>query len=613
MSAENQVLDCARATRDAGFVASLRLGGTGMASPGVIRFAGRDALSFIHSQVTNQVETLDPGCGNESALLNRQGQLIDLFNLYRLPDEVGSPVLWLLAEAERVPSILAEFGNSHFSDEVTITDLAGEHIFIAVQGSHAGRVLDEVAPLEAGPWSEVDRNAVVSMQGEGVPEGSLALSNSLIGDPGLLLVLPVNALGVAPFEAKIRESACSANLIPLEEPMLSEVLEVLRIEAGVVRVGPDTQGRKRILPETGLEQERVSYTKGCYLGQEVIARVRTYGALPYGLRGLVFDAAGMEAQQALLAALPEPGEALVLDDGTKAGQWASRTFSSHLDAAVAYAYLDKSHRTPGGTLSIQIGGGLSSAEIRMLPFYSTPGAGERVAWLYDRGVREFAGGRENEALDLLTEALRLDPGFADGYEAMGVILGRTERFHEAIDIFKQLEEIAPQEPMVNTNLSLYFMKIGDKESAEEEAARALQKDMARNSGHDFDAEGLDQVLAEQQRADAERKKAMFGQVLEIDPEDPIALFGLGNALSALADWDSAAEVYGRAAAAEKNNSAVYLAHGKALEQLGRAQEASKIYREGMDVASRKGDLMPLKEMEHRVLLLSGAEIEATIG
>ena len=69
------------------------------------------------------------------------------------------------------------------------------------------------------------------------------------------------------------------------------MLELLRIEAGIVRVGPDTRGRKRILPETGLEQHTVSYTKGCYLGQEVIARVRTYGALPFGLRGLVLECA----------------------------------------------------------------------------------------------------------------------------------------------------------------------------------------------------------------------------------------------------------------------------------------------------------------------------------
>jgi tetratricopeptide (TPR) repeat protein len=160
--------------------------------------------------------------------------------------------------------------------------------------------------------------------------------------------------------------------------------------------------------------------------------------------------------------------------------------------------------------------------------------------------------------------------------------------------------------MVNTNLSLYFMKIGEKETAEAEAAKAMQKSMAKSSGRSLDGESLDAVLAEQKRSDALRKKEMFAQVLEIDPEDPVALFGLGNALSVLGEWDDAARLYAAAAQAQKDNSAVYLAWGKALEQLGRQREAEPIYRAGMEVASRKGDLMPLKEMEHRVLLLSSA-------
>jgi hypothetical protein len=71
--------------------------------------------------------------------------------------------------------------------------------------------------------------------------------------------------------------------------------------------------------------------------------------------------------------------------------------------------------------------------------------------------------------------------------------------------------------------------------------------------------------------------------------------------------------YARACAADPKNSAVYLARGKALEALEQLEQAEAVYREGMEVASRKGDLMPLKEMEHRVLLLSGASSEMEQG
>ncbi len=75
------------------------------------------------------------------------------------------------------------------------------------------------------------------------------------------------------------------------------------------------------------------------------------------------------------------------------------------------------------------------------------------------------------------------------------------------------------------------------------------------------------------------------------------------------NWDEAETHYARAASADASNSAVYLAHGKVLEALGRESDAERIFRAGMEVASRKGDLMPLKEMEHRALLLSAARAE----
>ena len=61
----------------------------------------------------------------------------------------------------------------------------------------------------------------------------------------------------------------------------------------------------------------------------------------------------------------------------------------------------------------------------------------------------------------------------------------------------------------------------------------------------------------------------------------------------------------RARRAQKDNSALYAAHGKVLETLGRPADAAEVYRQGVAVASRRGDLMPLKDMEHRLLLLQG--------
>ena len=98
---------------------------------------------------------------------------------------------------------------------------------------------------------------------------------------------------------------------------------------------------------------------------------------------------------------------------------------------------------------------------------------------------------------------------------------------------------------------------------------------------------------------------MFTEVLEIDREDPLALMGMGNAWADLQQYERADDFLGRARGAQKDNSALFAAHGKVLEALGRPSEAAEVYRQGVAVASRRGDLMPLKDMEHRLLLLQG--------
>ena len=230
-------------------------------------------------------------------------------------------------------------------------------------------------------------------------------------------------------------------------------------------------------------------------------------------------------------------------------------------------------------------------------------AGARVAHLYDRAIRVFAEGDEAKALGLLGECLAVKPSFSDGYELFGVILGRSGRYHEAIDFFRRLEELAPEEPMVHTNLSLYYMKLGDKTQAEEESAKATAKQFRQTRWKDRTQAEIVEEQSESRRREAGRKRTMFGQVLQFDPEDPIALFGMGGVLGTLGDHAGACEHLSRAAGVDANNSAIYLRWGKSLEVLEEAEQALEVYRRGMEVASRRGDLMPLREMEHRVLLL----------
>jgi folate-binding protein YgfZ len=591
----SQSLTHARQARETGLLAVLS------DQLGALDVAGPDAREFLHSQLTNEVHALQPGQGNLSARVTRTGTLVRYFSLHLLPpSNVESGLkgehFLLILEREGIASLRADLEKFAIAEDVAFEDVSDYFTWIAVQGPAAPQLVQETfGKLSGEAWADLPEYAARAVK-VGAHDG-FVFARSLTGDAGF--VVAMNRAGGIPDELRIH--AAHLKLLALEGAELAETLEILRVEAGLVRVGPDAAEGKLVLPETGMEQQVVSYSKGCYLGQEVIARIRTYGSIPHALRGLVLESGkNPEDWTAALDRLPPLGGELALEDGTKVGSVTSRSISPVLEAPVAFAYLDRAHRTPGTVLKLR---GAVTARVALLPFYKASDTQSRVAFLHDRAIRLFSEQQDDKAVELLSEALRLDPSFSDGYEALGVILGRTGKFHEAIDIFKRLEEVAPNEPMVHTNLSLYYMKIGDKQAAEDEKAKATVKLFAK-FGERRQVEQQAAEAAAQTRADALRRKAMFEEVLAIDADDPIALFGLGNAYSALGEWENAEKTLAKASAAQKDNSAIYVAHGKALEMLHREADALAVYRKGMEIASRKGDLMPLKEMERRVLLLS---------
>lgn len=561
---------------------------------------GPDAARFLHSQLTNDVEGLEPGTGNLQARVERTGHLLAVASAHR--DPRADHRYHFVGSTHDVQALHEALDAFLFADDLALA--RAPTAWVTAQGPKAAAVLDAVfGPLGFEPWSTLPEHAIRPLKraraaaGLTIPPESYALRRSLGGDEGFLLAVP-NAATAEAIASALGRAAQGAGGATATGDALLNALDTLRIEAGIPRVDVDCVAKRRLLPETGVEQQAVSYAKGCYLGQEVIARVRTYGSVPTLLRALVLPG----EPNAALASLPPIGAELRLAEGNKrVGHAASRAVAPTLGKAVLLAFLDRAHRTPGTTLRFEGESGPWEATVALLPLYAAPDAASKVALLYDRAIRTFADGDEPAALTLLEQALRLDPSHADAAEAIGVILGKSGRYHEAIDVFRRLEEVAPNEPMVNTNLSLYYMKLGDKQTAEDEAAKATLKNMSKARGRGGNQ--VDADLEASKRKDAARKRKMFSQVLEFDPDDPIALFGMGKALLTLDEPAEAAGLLARAVTVDKNNSAVYPLHGRALEALGDHDAAIEVYRQGVEVASRKGDLMPLKEMEHRLLLL----------
>jgi folate-binding protein YgfZ len=545
---------------------------------GAVLATGPEVASFLQAQLTSDVLALEPGDLQLSARLDRKGNLVCWFHLLRMPER-GQPFpSYLMTMPRSLTDALVEDLQAYvFSENLLLENATAEFQGLLVQGPATEHLLSGAAGLE-------------------LPLGVLRWPLSLTGDPGALLLVPGDN-GTPLFEGALAELQAQGCGVLGDDEASAQAWHWLQVEAGWPSLEHDLKPGARVLPQTGLEQQAVSYTKGCYLGQEVVARIRTYGAVPQALRGLIFNGYGLSD----LDAAPAPGEPLLDAQGKKIGTWARAAWSDTLDEPVALVFLDRVNRTPGHTLEVQVGADETlPAQVALLPLYSAANTTEKAAALHHRAVEAFSQGRDEEAISLLEECLRLDPSHSEAYEALGVILGRGERYHEAIDIFRRLEEVAPEEPMVHTNLSLYYMKVGDKEEAERQKALGTMKRFGNTDPAAVDA--MEAAERQGRREEAARKQIIFAEVLEIDPDDPLALMGMGNALIDLDQPEVADDYLARALVAQKDNSALYLSRGKLLQQLGRQDEAAEVLQRGIEVASRRGDLMPLREMEHRLAL-----------
>ncbi len=198
-----------------------------------------------------------------------------------------------------------------------------------------------------------------------------------------------------------------------------------------------------------------------------------------------------------------------------------------------------------------------------------------------------------EALHL---SIELDPTYADAYESLGVILGRSERFQEAIDMMEKLSKVDPSSVMAHTNMSLYLMKIGKIEEAENQKGLATVKSFQKFGE---EARVKDELEKKKQADIAElaRKEDMYRQVLEIDADDTLANYGLGTIYLEREEFDKAIECLEKVIAQDAKYSVAYLALGKAYIALKNKGLARDIWDRGIKVAASKGDLMPANQMQ----------------
>ncbi|HET6447743.1 MAG TPA: glycine cleavage T C-terminal barrel domain-containing protein [Conexibacter sp.] len=289
---------------------------------GKLAFTGTQAKAFLQGQVTNDVEALTPGTGCYAALLSPKGKMLGDVRILDTGDE-----LWLDTERSALQAIFNVLHRARVGYDTELHKLTLQRGLLSLVGPDARRVLG--ASAEALPH---DEHAHTTIELDGLA------ARAVVADLGIDLICEATD--------SIALTAALAGRGAQQVP--EAAAEVLRVEQGRPRYGVDLD-ETTIPQEAGLNERAVSFEKGCYVGQETVARLFYKGKPNRHLRGL------------RLAAPVGTGAELTLD-GKLVGRVGS-VVESPLHGPIALA-LVRREAAPGATLSV----GDASATVVELPF-----------------------------------------------------------------------------------------------------------------------------------------------------------------------------------------------------------------------------------------------------
>ncbi len=297
------------------------------ANRGRIVVSGRDRASYLHGLLTNDIASLAAGEGRYAAYLTPQGRMIaDLF-VYELGD-----IMLLVVPGNTKDTLLAKFDQFIFSEDVQLGDVTDAFAEIAVIGPEAARVVAAgINGLDATRLRELPEHGNIRAESGGRPVIITRVMDT--GEPGYDVFVERDQI-----DAFTEMMAAKGAAVALD----AETVETLRIEAGVPLFGRDMD-EDTIPLEAGIESRAISFTKGCYVGQEVIIRVmhRGHGRVARKLVGLTLDG----------EVVPAIGASIRAGD-REVGLVTSSTFSPALNKPIALGYAHRDFVAPGTAAAI---------------------------------------------------------------------------------------------------------------------------------------------------------------------------------------------------------------------------------------------------------------------
>ncbi len=296
-----------------------------------LSFTGPDRVRYLNAILTNNVKDLPAGHGVVSLLLNPQGHILAEIETYAFAERL------LCVSYAMIRERLIEWLDKYIiMDDVTLTDESGRYGTLALEGPKTAAIVKDLAGINLEPLSELT-SVDSEIAGKSVSKDVIPcriVKRSPGGVPGAEFVVESGEL------AGLWQILSEAARKDGGGPMGYTALSGLRLAQGVPWFGYDF-GEKQIPHEAGLQDSHISYTKGCYTGQEIVERVRSRGQVNRQRVQLAFSG----------NAVPEPEASLTLD-GKEVGHVtrAARTWDSDPPRILGMGYVRKEANPPGTVL-----------------------------------------------------------------------------------------------------------------------------------------------------------------------------------------------------------------------------------------------------------------------
>jgi len=312
-----------------------------LSSRGKVRLSGKHHLKFLQGMLSNDVMKLQQGKGMYATILTVKGRMVSDMKVYKQEDSI---LLDLEPEVnQKVSELLTKFRLSYKADIDDLTETIG---LISIQGPNSKKLIEKLLDEEISDMQEYD-SFKRDFQGS---EITVVFLNRT-GEQGFDLYIDNG--GLQSLWAELLNKGEELNI----KPIGYDAFNTLRIEAGIPSYNVDMD-ENNIPIEAGL-WTALDFEKGCYVGQEVVARIKWRGHVNWHLVGFRCDG----------ELVPKLGDE-IYDGERKIGRITSSTMSPGLNKPLSLGYVRREFKDEGTKVSIKLSDNTEvQAEVTELPFY----------------------------------------------------------------------------------------------------------------------------------------------------------------------------------------------------------------------------------------------------